>query len=1126
VTADLHKLSASRADYYLREIARDREEYLSGQGESPGEWLGGSAATLGLRGECSPEEFQRVFAWRHPQTGEQLGRAPRSDAMPAWDLVLRPVKDVSVLYALGDDRTRRAAREAHQVGVEAAVGYLDGQVGTRRGRGGAEHVGGAGLLAVGFTHRTSRAGDPLLHTHLVIVNRTLGPDGQWRTLDSRDLLAHRQAADAIYRAAYQHELSRALGIRWGAPDRWGNRAIQGMPEELVKAFSKRHQQITAELERLEADGRTRTGRLVQYVAHATRPAKTHDIPETLYGRWQQEARERGIDPERLADQVTARELHQPAVANLAVKRAFNQLASPEGLTANTSTFARHQVLVALGGQLAAIGPTELGRLADRFLAERCVSVMAEHAAGERRYTTPELLQGEQRLIAAAVDRGGEQTAAASHEAVREALAAHPTIAGEQAAMVRDITQGGSGVVLVVGKAGTGKTYTLGVARHAWQLDGYHVLGAAPTGIATVCLGAEGFEEVATVDRLLAELDATSGGRRGSGRGQGGDASPLDARTVLVVDEAGMLGSRKLARLLDHAQHAGAKVVLVGDDRQLAAIEAGGGFRGLRLRLGASVLSENRRQRETWERQAVEHLRNGEVDAALAAYRAHGRLVAAETSGQLKEALVGGWWRGFQQSERVAILAHRRDEVDQFNTACQQLRQHAGHLGPERLQVGDRSFAVGDLVVCGKNALRTLGVANATRGQITALDIEQRTITLQVEDGRQVTLTRAYLEERPRWWLRGNPARRTLDLGYATTGHRSQGVTLDRALVRVAGAEDNSWLYVAATRAAKQTTFFDVVAPEPRPVELELDVPSPEPRSIEDHLAAVGRRDGGKHLAVDTAVAAPLHLRGMSKHELRAERDRVATLLRAAPPDRSRLVAHATQQRQDAEQGLTDATAAVKAAEQRLAELDRGAGRLLRRRELAQARDRLTLAESARMLTRQQADRAAERERVARRTQQEHQAWRERHADLLAGDQARARELAWRGRVDARTVQLERPGWLRELGEPPATVKGQRALRQVVARVEQYRERHGITDPHRALGPEPLGGDLEQRRHHRVAQQAIDRFQARQRAERQHRLDRHEHDRTDQPRTRPTRAERTRSARVNERERGGREREAG
>ena len=135
----------------------------------------------------------------------------------------------------------------------------------------------------------------------------------------------------------------------------------------------------------------------------------------------------------------------------------------------------------------------------------------------------------------------------------------------------------------------------GSARHAWQLDGYRLLATAPTGIATVSLEAEGFEEVATCDRLLADLDR--------GREQ------LDGRTVLVVDEAGMLGSRKLARLLEHAEQARAKVVLVGDDRQLAAIDAGGGFRALRLRLGASELTENRRQHQAWEREALELVRS-------------------------------------------------------------------------------------------------------------------------------------------------------------------------------------------------------------------------------------------------------------------------------------------------------------------------------------------------------------------------------------------------------------------------------------------------------------------------------------------------------------------------------------
>jgi hypothetical protein len=522
-----------------------------------------------------------------------------------------------------------------------------------------------------------------------------------------------------------------------------------------------------------------------------------------------------------------------------------------------------------------------------------------------------------------------------------------------------------------------------VARHAWQLDGYQVLGAAPTGIATVCLGSEGFEHARTVDRLLAELDQE---RNPRGRRRAADAPLLDARTVLVVDEAGMVGSRKLARLLDHAHQAGAKVVLVGDDRQLAAIEAGGGFRGLRLRLGASELTENRRQQQTWEREAVEHLRHGDLDQALGAYRAHGRLVAAKTPTQLKELLLGDWWQAFQHGDRVAILAHRRDEVDQFNTACQQLRDHAGHLGPQRLQVGDRSFAVGDLVVCGKNALRSLGVANGSRGQVLGLDPEERSLTLRLDNGQEATLDGRYLDHRPAWWTRGNPNRRTIDLGYASTGHRSQGVTLERALVRVAGAEDHQWLYVAATRAAQETTFFDVIAPEPRPAELELDVPQAQLHSIHEDLIAVGRRDGAKQLAVDTAVL--LALRQMSKRQLRAERDRVAALLRDAPPDRSRLLAHTTDQRQLTEQGLAEATAREQTARDRVAELGRGTGRLLHRRELAQARDHLALAHTAAQLARQQADRAADRQRQARRAQQQHLAYKERHAGLLAADRAR------------------------------------------------------------------------------------------------------------------------------------------
>jgi conjugative relaxase-like TrwC/TraI family protein len=548
VVADIAKLTVGREEYYTRELATDHEQYLSGHGESPGRWYGAGATSLGLRGEASPAGFQGMFEGRHPDTGELLGRPHGHNAVPCFDVVLRPTKSVSILYGLGDPATGRAVLEAHHAGLAEAVGYLDEQLGARRGHGGVQHVSGQGLLAVGFDHRTSREGDPLLHTHLVVANRVQGPDGRWTALDGRDLYRHRLAADAIYRATYQRELSRSLGVEWTAADTHGNRELQGMPEALVRGFSKRTGQVDAELERLTEDGRERTPRLVKWAVHATRKPKGQEAPDSLYGRWRREATERGVDPDTLVREVTGRtpdrDQDRP-VSTAAADALFDHLAGPDGLTATASTFARPDVLVALGAGLTGAGRTELEALADRFLAERAVSVVADRALEERRWSTPELLTVEQRLVAAATGRTEEQTAVVSHQAVCDALAAHPTAGADQQAMVRDLCQGGAGVAVVVGRAGTGKTFALGMARHVWQLDGYRLLAAAPTGIAAMSLQGEGFEDVSTCDRPLFDLD--------KGQGQ------LDARTVLVVDEAGMVGSRKLTRLLEHAEQAQTKV---------------------------------------------------------------------------------------------------------------------------------------------------------------------------------------------------------------------------------------------------------------------------------------------------------------------------------------------------------------------------------------------------------------------------------------------------------------------------------------------------------------------------------------------------------------------------------------
>jgi conjugative relaxase-like TrwC/TraI family protein len=1061
VVADIAKLSVGREAYYTRELATDHEQYLSGHGESPGRWYGACARSLGLQGEASVARFQRMFEGRHPDTGELLGRPHGKGAVPAFDVVLRPTKSVSVLYGLGDPATGRAVLAAHHAGVREAVTYLDEHLGTRRGHGGVQHVSGQGLLAVGFDHRTSREGDPLLHTHLVVANRIQGPDGRWTALDGRDLYRHRLAADAIYRASYQRELVRTLGVEWTPADAHGNRELIGVPDDLVRLFSKRTDQIDLEVERLEASGRERTPRLVKWVVHATRKPKEQETPDSLYGRWRTEAAERGVEADGLVRQVSDRTVNREEdVSEGTVSKIFARLACPDGLTATASTFARPDVITALGGLLAGATRSELEGLADRFVAERTVAVVAERAVEERRWSTPELLAVEQRLVAAATDRIGEQTAMVGHDAVRAALAAHPTAGADQQAMVHDVCQGGAGVAVVVGRAGTGKTFALGVARHAWQLDGYRPLATAPTGIATVTLEAEGFEEVATCDRLLADLD---GGRE-----------QLDSRTVLAVDEAGMLGSRKLTRLLDHAEQAQAKVVLVGDDRQLAAIDAGGGFRALRLRLGASELTENRRQQQAWEREALELVRSGLVEEAVAAYRAHDRVVAAESKPAATLALLQDWWQAWQDAERdptqtVVVLAGRRAEVDRLNTACQELLAARGRLGPQWLQVEDLKLAVGDRVVCGRNAIGQLGVANGTRGTITAFDPDARTLTLRLDgkDSREVTLSGWYLDGRGR-----GERNRRVDLAYATTGHRAQGLTRWRALVRLTGTEDSNWLYVQLSRARHETTLYPVVGPEPQGPG-ELDLPDRDPGDGYSQLAQTLSRAGDQTLAIDTPSS--LDLRRLSTRELRAERDRLRGLLEQAPRDRARELARASARRVEADQALEQLTATN--------DPQRQAGRML---GLRWRGGQAGAGPGVVAVARQQADRAHETELALRRQQQRRAGWLEANAQLGPAYRQVLRELAWQRRAAGVAAEHDPPAYLREeLGPVPESTRGRRVWRQAAAAIEDYRRSYQITDPDQALGPAPREPTQRAAWHHArtAAQRTQDRPRSRTRQER-------------------------------------------
>jgi hypothetical protein len=304
----------------------------------------------------------------------------------------------------------------------------------------------------------------------------------------------------------------------------------------------------------------------------------------------------------------------------------------------------------------------------------------------------------------------------------------------------------------------------------------------------------------------------------------------------------------------------------------------------------------------------------------------------------------------------------------------------------------------------------------------------------------------------------------VDLAYATTGHRAQGLTRWRALVRLTGGEDVNWLYVQLSRARHETTLYPVVGPEPQGP-AELDLPDREVGDGYAQLAQALSRAGDQRLAIDTPSS--LDLRRLSTAELRAERDRLRRLLDEAPRDRARELARASARRVEADQALAQLTTTSDPRQ------GRGMLRQRRRGEPPSA-DRAVA-----LVARQQADRAHDAELALRRQQQRRAGWLEANAHLGPAYRQVVRELAWQRRATGLAAEHEPPAYLRqELGPLPESTRGRRAWRQAAAAIEDYRRSHQVTDPDHALGPAPR--QPAQRTAWQHARQAAERVQGRQR----------------------------------------------
>ncbi|MGO9877359.1 MAG: MobF family relaxase [Acidimicrobiia bacterium] len=647
------KVSSGQEGYYLSAVAHGAEDYYSERGEVPGRWVGSAAGELGLAGDVDDDAFRAVLSGADPSTGVRLRRA--NGRVCAFDLTLSAPKSVSVLWALGDAEMTAGVVAAHELAVDAAVGYMQREaVRSRRGHDGVETLAGGGLIGAAFRHRTSRAGDPQLHAHVVVANTTRCEDGVWRTLDGRHLYAHARTAGFLYQAELRHALSQSFGLEW-EPATKGVGEVAGVPHEVLREFSRRRIQIEAAM---DASGDTSIP-AARRLAVKTRKTKDYDV-----------------DP----------------------------------------------------------------------------------------------------------------------------------------------------------AAGTGKTYALGVARQAWEQDGHPVIGCALSARAAQELQTGAGIQSSTLHLLLVALD------RPQSRG-------LSPGTVVVVDEAAMVGTVQLARLCEYAARDRAKVVLVGDHHQLPAIEAGGAFTAIGARLGAVHLTDNQRQTDPIEREALNELRDGDVNRALQLLDSIGHVECWEYGDTVNRRIVGDWLPAALDGDDAIMLASTRADVGELNEMARYGLIARGHVAPTGLDIDGQTFAVGDRVMTLKND-RRLQLINGERGSITT--ITDHDIVVRFDNRHQPTrIPTGYLED-------GG-----LDHAYAMTIHKAQGLTCDSAFVLGDELLHREAAYTALSRGRHENKLYTVLPGkyDPHlldPVTVEATMNRALEQSVSKNLAR-DRLEQGRSVADDYGI---------------------------------------------------------------------------------------------------------------------------------------------------------------------------------------------------------------------------------------------------------------------------------
>lgn len=837
-------------------------------GEALGQWFGLGAAAVGRSGNVDGEHFRRALRGNHPtkpkqmvrpckRKGERSSERPdktkskrtdkqggkttaktkaRSSRCPAYDVTFSVPKSVSALWAVADAQTRQQIEEAFDHSVKKTLKWLEKNVPlTRSGRAGKRQVSAKLVIAL-FDHfvNRSRAWEPHRHRHCVIANMAQRPDGSWSAVNSRELRKWIRTLGPMMNVEFAAQLKKRLGVALERPkDERGRDAswfeIAGVPKSLCKFWSSRHTDLHQLLDgdKVKMDHSTAQARDLAFQLSRGKKQRTPPIKE-LSEQWLKEAERHGFDRrsmEKLLGRTTEAEF------DTSYQQAWK--AAAERLTKSEAYFSFREFVQVICEEMQHLG-ADLTKLVSRVkqdLEKSPEIVRLTKLGNEMRFTTKQMWQLEERLLKNVETLKSQSGPVVSKKIVKKVLAKRPHLDGEQRAAVRRILTQKSGLKLLTGVAGSGKSAILDAVREGLERSGYIVIGGAISGQAKEELAAKANLKSRTVESYLYHLEKSKSQRlkdtvrhhaRMLLRALVGKSTwkkqpiQLTNKTVLAIDEIGMVDSRSLERITHHAIKAGATIIGAGDGKQLQPVLAGGPIHHLMQKVGSAHLTKNYRQKDPLDVAASNDLREGKAQEALENLAKRGRITIGKDRTDTINRLVTQWVAngGTRRPQDHFVFVQMRAEARELNRRLQAERLKKCRT-PHKISVraGDQRIYRGDRVMFNV-ACRQFGIQNGHRATVLSVHplLHRMTVRLDhqphTEPGQKpkkqvVTVSLTALQKTVR-----EPGDQAVSLSYACTTHKLQGGSTQIAYMLVGGQmTDREMSYTQATRGVQKTFVF-------------------------------------------------------------------------------------------------------------------------------------------------------------------------------------------------------------------------------------------------------------------------------------------------------------------------------